>query len=317
MDPNFKLPADIRPRLEVEKFCDKITKALYSNRRDPVGLTTDQERHTMISFLSRDFDELEEQLKAQNDCNTTFFFRRFGPILTVNSAITNLYLRASNLHLHLSAFFDEPSAKDYRERLLSLYVATTSFLEVAMNLETEVGPVLSYTPYYIYQMMVAAGCTLLKLSKSFFSSHIDMEYTKTLFNRTIWAIRGVSVSSNDLPERLAEVLAQMWRLGGGTQRSAGSNADVDDSLRLKVRCRMSMSLLFDSVWRWREDTRTKGRNIEGQVNATPILLILRVLTFLSSISQEPNKPRFCCRFICCIFRWPSTHPIVYAWNFWW
>lgn len=191
-----------------------------------------------------------------------------GLILTMKSAVTNLYLRAANLHLHLSAFFDEPSAKDYRERLLSLYVATTSFLEVAMNLETEVGPVLSYTPYYIYQMMVAAGCTLLKLSKSFFSSHIDMEYTKTLFNRTIWAIRGVSVSSNDLPERLAEVLAQMWRLGGGTQRSSGANAEMDDSLRLKVRCRMSMSLLFDSVWRWREDTRTKGRNIEGE-NISP------------------------------------------------
>lgn len=264
LDPNFKLSADIRPRLEVEKFCDRITKALYSNRRDPVGLTTDKERHTMISFLARDFDELEEQLKVQNDGNA-FISNHFGLILTVNSAITNLYLRAANLHLHLSAFFDEPSAKDYRERLLSLYVATTSFLEVAMSLETEVGPVLSYTPYYIYQMMVAAGCTLLKLSKSFFSSHIDMEYTKTLFNRTIWAIRGVSVSSNDLPERLAEVLAQMWRLGGGTQRSTGSNAEMDDSLRLKVRCRMSMSLLFDSVWRWREDTRTKGRNIEGEI----------------------------------------------------
>lgn len=264
LDPNFKLSADIRPRLEVEKFCDKITKALYGNRRDPVGLTTDQERHTMLSFLARDFDELEEQLKVQNDGNA-FILHLFGLILTVNSAITNLYLRAANLHLHLSAFFDEPSAKDYRERLLSLYVATTSFLEVAMNLETDVGPVLSYTPYYIYQMMVAAGCTLLKLSKSFFSSHIDMEYTKTLFNRTIWAIRGVSVSSNDLPERLAEVLAQMWRLGGGTQRSTGSNAEMDDSLRLKVRCRMSMSLLFDSVWRWREDTRTKGRNIEGKI----------------------------------------------------
>lgn len=175
--------------------------------------------------------------------------------------ITDLFLRASNLHLHLSAFFDDPSTKDYRERLLSLYVATTSFLEVAMKLETEVGPVLSYAPYYIYQMMVAAGCTLLKLGKSFFAAHIDMEYTKNLFNRTIWAVRGVSVSSNDLPERLAEVLAQMWRLSGSPQITSAS--DVDDSLRLRVRCRMSMSLLYDSVWRWREDARTKGRNIEG------------------------------------------------------
>lgn len=219
----------------------------------------------MISFLSRDFDELEEQLKPRNDCKAVFQSTSIH-YANANTAITGLYLRAANLHLHLSAFFDEPSAKDYRQRVLSLYVATTSFLEAAMTLETGVGPVLSYTPYYIYQMMVAAGCTLLKLSKSFFAAHIDMEYTKALFNQTIWSIRNVSVSSNDLPERLAEVLAQMWRLGGVAQKSAPStNTDVDDSLRLKVRCRMSMSLLFDSVWRWREDARTKGRNLEGQL----------------------------------------------------
>lgn len=132
-----------------------------------------------------------------------------------------------------------------------------------MSLETEVGPVLSYTPYYVYQMLVAAGCTLLKLSKSFFAAHIDMEYTNSLFNRTIWAIRGVSVSNNDLPERLAEVLAQMWRLGNAPTPKPADNPEMDDSLMLKVRCRMSMSLLYDSVWRWREDARTKGRNIEG------------------------------------------------------
>ncbi|PYH84096.1 hypothetical protein BO82DRAFT_305661 [Aspergillus uvarum CBS 121591] len=246
MDPNFKLPDDMKPRLEIEKFCDKITRSLYKNRRDPVGLCSDKERSALISFLSRDFDELESQLKPQRDC------------------ITDLFLRASNLHLHLSAFFDDTTAKNYRERLLSLYVAATTFLEAAMTLETEVGPVLSYTPYYVYQMMVAGGCTLLKLCKSFFAAHIDMDYAKNLFNRTIWAIRGVSVSSNDLPERLAEVLAQMWRLGNApTPKFGPDGSEIDDSLMLKVRCRMSMSLLFDSVWRWREDARTKGRNIEA------------------------------------------------------
>lgn len=214
--------------------------------------------------------------------------------------------------MHLSAFFDEPAAKNYRERVLSLYVATTSFLENVLNLETEVGPVLSYTPYYVYQMMVAAGCTLLKLCKSFFSSHIDMDYTKHLFNRTIWAIRGVSASSNDLPERLAEVLAQMWRLGGATHRSSNST-DVDDSLRLKVRCRMSMSLLFDSVWRWREDARTKGRNIEG--NHSSPFLGYPLSDFNSSIPEKPDKSRlgggffeyFVCR--------PYATSDNYTWNF--
>lgn len=66
MDANFKLPEDIKSRLEIERFCDKVTKALYTNRRDPVGLCSDQERSALISFLSRDFDELE-QLLGHND----------------------------------------------------------------------------------------------------------------------------------------------------------------------------------------------------------------------------------------------------------
>ncbi|RMJ21443.1 Transcription factor [Aspergillus sp. HF37] len=247
-DPNFKLPEDINSKLEIEKFTDKASRLLYRNPRDPVGLCSDQERLTLISFLCRDFDELE-QLKGRKD------------------SITDLYLRAANLHLHLSAFFDDPSAKNYRERLLSLYVAATSFLETSMNLETDAGPALPYSPYYIYQMMIAGGCTLLKLCKSFFAAHIDMDYTKSLFNRTIWAVRSVSVTSarqGDLPQRLAEVLVQIWRLGGTPlEKPSTNNTDVDDTLMLKVRCRMSMSLLYDLVWRWREDARTTGRNLEA------------------------------------------------------
>lgn len=183
-----------------------------------------------------------------------------------------------------------------------------------MNLETEVGPVLPYSPYYIYQMMVAGGCTLLKLCKSFFASHLDMDYTKGLFNRTIWAVRGVSVSSNDLPERLAEVLAQMWRLGGSSlERSSTNNTDVDDTLMLKVRCRMSMSLLFDSVWRWREDARTRGRNIEGMF--TSHCSRVRVDSHCNSVSQKPNKPGFKRGLLSNLVHWRHAYLFVHAWCF--
>ena len=72
VDPNFKLPEGIKPRLEIERFCDKVTKALYANQRDPVGLCNDQARSSLISFLSRDFDELEQKLKPQNDSMLCF-----------------------------------------------------------------------------------------------------------------------------------------------------------------------------------------------------------------------------------------------------
>lgn len=113
-------------------------------------------------------------------------------------------------------------------------------------------------------MVVAAGFTLLKLLNSLFAHHIDIEYGKTLFNRAIWAIRTISVATNDLPSRLAEVLAQLWRGGSADSRMLHNDNDVvDSSLQLKVRCRMSMSLVYDSVWRWREEFQAKGRgNLE-------------------------------------------------------
>jgi hypothetical protein len=64
---------------------------------------------------------------------------------------------------------------------------------------------------------------------------------------------------------LAELMVQMWngaRLEHN-QHNFNSNDNspiqMDDSLQLKVRCRHSMSLVFDSVWRWREDFQASGR----------------------------------------------------------
>jgi len=186
-------------------------------------------------------------------------------------AVTNLYLRAAGLHLRLSAFFDSTTSKDYPQDLLALYFATTAFLDAALNIEMQVGPVLIYATNYIFQMMLAAGFTLLKLLNSFFASHIDVDFAKSLFNKTIWAIRKISVTTNDLPNRLAEVLAQLWRNGGGNQRtSAPTSGEMDSSLQLKVRCRMSMSLVFDSVWRWREDFQQKGRPLESEFHAAVV-----------------------------------------------
>ena len=113
-------------------------------------------------------------------------------------------------------------------------------------------------------MIIAAGFTLLKLLNSFFANYVDLEYGKSLFKCTIGMIRTISVSTNDLPSRLAEVLVQLWRSGGaGSMIPKAINEVTDGSLQLKVRCRMSMSLVYDSVWRWREEFQSKGKgNLE-------------------------------------------------------
>lgn len=260
-NPNYELPAPILNRLLIEKFVDKVSKHLYMNANDPVGLAPDKDRHTYVSLLSDQLAHLEDDLRKDG------------------SPITRIFLKAAVLHMRLSAFFSPPSLPSYRADLLQLYNATTEFLEACLSLENESsvslpssythGLSLSYGTNYIFHMMLAAGFSLLKLMHNFLSEHeMDTQGASTLLRRTIWALRSMSVVENDLAERLAEVLHQVWKSGRVRAEPSHNIGDqsYDDSLQLKVKCRMSMSLVFDSVWRWRKNFHFQGgRPSEGKV----------------------------------------------------
>lgn len=106
------------------------------------------------------------------------------------------------------------------------------------------------------QMILSAGFCLMKLVNSFFAQHTNVSDARKLFNQTIGAIRSTSINNNDLPGRLAEVLTQLWRYYGAGLRQ--QPREVDGSLILRVRCRMSMSTVYDSIWRWREQYEFRG-----------------------------------------------------------
>lgn len=152
-----------------------------------------------------------------------------------------IHLRAAELHLRYFVFLgSNPRSDD----LTKLFIATTSFLGRVLDLETSPGELIGHATNYILQMIVSAAFALMKLLKSSFSRHIDFEHGKLLFNGAISAIRRISVMDHDRPVRLADILAQMW--------NAGAPEAGEDSLLLKVRCRMSMSHVYDTVWRWRQ-----------------------------------------------------------------
>ncbi|ERF76850.1 hypothetical protein EPUS_07640 [Endocarpon pusillum Z07020] len=263
-DSNFTLPSPVADHLRIERFSQKVSSTLYSNRQNPVGLASDTERQAYVNLLASDFADLEEEISDGS------------------SAVTLMYLRAAHLHLRLSAFFSPPTMTSYRTDLMRLYNATTSFLETCLGHEQSAGSgftheasvsagfvSLIYGTNYIFQMMLAAGFALLKLHNNFLQQvglDSEQEKARNLFNKTIWALRSMSVQENDLAQRLAEVLAQVWR---GSRAAAEKNgigaapAYIDNSMQLKVRCRMSVSLVYDSVWRWREEASRKGISLES------------------------------------------------------
>ncbi|KAI5467427.1 hypothetical protein BGZ63DRAFT_346690 [Mariannaea sp. PMI_226] len=264
-DSPYQLSPELEARLQIERFCDKVSKEMYSNASDPRGVAGDEHRAMLMRVYRRDYAELHASIMTQD----------LGPIVT-------LHLRAAGLHMRLAGFFDSSKTPGYMDDLMGLWRATTNFLDdvlevdkVATPRESLGGTILLYATNYINQMMVAAGFALLKMMRSFFCKTIDFQRGRSLFHQTIRAIRASSVVNNDLQWRLAELMVQMWngaRLDNN-QQAFNSNDDtpiqMDDSLQLKVRCRHSMSLVFDSVWRWREDYQALGRgNIDAAKQPT-------------------------------------------------
>ncbi|KAH7319995.1 c6 zinc finger domain-containing protein [Stachybotrys elegans] len=256
-DAVFQLSRELEARLQIERFCDKVSKEMYSNASDPRGVAGDEHRAMLMRVYRRDYSELQASILSQ----------QLGPIVS-------LHLRAAALHMRLAGFFDSSKNPGYMDDLMGLWRATTGFLDEVLEIDKATSPrepigggtILLYATNYVQQMMVAAGFALLKLMKSFFSKTIDYSRGRSLFHSTVQAIRSTSVVHNDLQWRLAELMVQMWN---GARLESGSHAftheddstalKIDDSLQLKVRCRHSMSLVFDSVWRWREEYQAQGR----------------------------------------------------------
>lgn len=280
-NPNYELPAPIFNRLLIEKFVDKVSRTLYMNPHDPVGLAADTERPTYVSFLSHELEELEDRLRKDT------------------SPITKIYLKAAGLHMRMSAFFSPPSLSSYKTDMLKLYHATTDFLETCLSLESNVsvslpssyshGLSLSHSTNYIYFTMLGAGFSLLKLMHNFLGEHeLDIKGASELLSRTVWALRSMSVVENDLAERLSEVLAQVWKSGrvrAEPNRNNIGEGVADDSLQLKVKCRMSISVVFDSVWQWRQNFHFRGgRPADGRLD-------LHLLSSVQSIDKETVRQR--------------------------
>lgn len=71
-DPNFALPPDISTALSIEKFCDRISQSLYRNRKDPVGLCSDDERYVTIKILAQDLEDLESKIRRDHDSSRLY-----------------------------------------------------------------------------------------------------------------------------------------------------------------------------------------------------------------------------------------------------
>ena len=193
-----------------------------------------------------------------------------------------IHLRAAELHFRYFVFL---STNPRNDDLTKLFIATTSFLSRVLDLETSPGELIGHSTNYILQMIVSAAFALMKLLKSSFNRNIDFNHGKLLFNGAISAIRRISVMDHDRPIRLADILAQMWN-------ATSPEPAEEDNLQLKIRCRMSMSHVYDTVWRWRQRFRPVKSIEEMQGNLSLLSRLECSLTLYSGCGVGQSRYYF-------------------------
>ncbi|KAH0844949.1 C6 transcription factor [Fonsecaea pedrosoi] len=237
-----RIDEDLHAQLKCALTCNRISQALTSSVSDSAGLLPTRERIPLYTILKQEIVDLE---------NSREWTR----------ATTAFYLHIVKLHLHAFCLLDDPSASGYLERIVTLYSAATAMIEHVRDLDSQSRDFLQFCPVFYYEVLLCAALVLLKVIKNdYFAAIIDVDSGKKLITFSVSALRKMSVANNDLPGRLSDVLAYLWT-HPNPSILGGSGVD---RLQLEVRSRMSMSVVYDSLWRWREQFRTEVEGAESQ-----------------------------------------------------
>jgi hypothetical protein len=108
--------------------------------------------------------------------------------------------------------------------------------------------ITSYAPSYVTTSIFLAAFTLLRLAKSRFEQILDpdvKEKGKSALFVAIKLLKRMSLVNNDICAKSADFLLTMWM-----DQTFFKTSDLSSRCKLRVRNRLSMSVVFDSILVW-------------------------------------------------------------------
>jgi hypothetical protein len=106
---------------------------------------------------------------------------------------------------------------------------------------------LANAPYYYFYATTLASFTILRLLKASTAQYMD-ENAKEGFFLGVNVMKRLSTETNDGPAKIAQMLTQLWN-----SEKAFKDPDGTEHMALRIRTRLAMSPVFDSIWWWREE----------------------------------------------------------------
>ncbi|KAF1849493.1 uncharacterized protein K460DRAFT_280097 [Cucurbitaria berberidis CBS 394.84] len=165
--------------------------------------------------------------------------------------VDTLQLNCARIHVRAFHFFAYPTSPgpdaDGFSRFYSLCV---SVIQAATTMTmTQQTAFASVSQSFIDRTITLAGFTILRLIRSPLAQHLDLAAGEQAFFQAVQFLKNVSLQQGDIGVRTALIMNDLW----GSNRVFRRKDGRTDSLGLRLRTRLSMSVSYDMFWYWREE----------------------------------------------------------------
>jgi hypothetical protein len=170
---------------------------------------------------------------------------------TLTDQIDTLQLNCARVHVMAFHFFAHPTNPGPdADGLSRFYSLCISVIQSAKTMQTTHKTYLpSVSQSFIDRTITLAGFTILRLIRSPLAQHLDVFAGEQAYLQAIQFLKNVSVQPGDIHVRTAYIMKDLWGSDKVFRRKDGRI----DSLYLRLRTRLSMSVSYDMFWYWREE----------------------------------------------------------------
>ena len=126
----------------------------------------------------------------------------------------------------------------------------------------------SFCPRIVIFAATMGQALMLRILKGPFVDYVDQERGSELFNATVRFMKSVSIEHGDKPNKVGTITEQMW-----SSNKMFKDNDGGFSLALRVKNRLSASVIHDVGVRWREEFLGLDRQTDFQLRTGMFLAL--------------------------------------------
>lgn len=254
---------------------------MSGNNSSPLGMPADGERVLLMNLLEEELNTLEAQFAGKLSRESSLPGENGLPLSNFSNSteLDLIRLIECRLYLRIFYFFDSTHVDHRRSGILKAYSTATEFIAL-INSSHALFNYLSYSPISSLKFLCASLATLIQVLNSNLYACVDYAAGVASVEAALAALRHSSIEDNDVFIRGAEILSYVWRMQKDDQELK------KQSPTLLIKSRLSASLLYDSLWRWRQ-YHIKSQTLEGKDFMEELIFSQLMMTKVPQKVQTP------------------------------